>query len=299
MISHSKCFDLIKIIPGAEPWASIVKNVIESVGSTTDRIAEYKTPDTEERKRDLEIALAKYPRRIVVLIDEIDRLFPVEVFEMLRIVKAVGDLPKIGYVLAWQPSYIRLALEKPNVPQAEKHLDKIVQVRFPVPPLSYSMRLKSMGEGLRNLPVDTLKAYFSNGELRLPLAFYHGLSDLIETPRDVVRLYNILQTIEVEQREEIHLADIIVLAAIMIKAPLVYEFLSKSPEAFVDRRLGARNFFNQEGELIQAHSKARNDAIDRSASPRPLRELVEWLFPKVRADEGKFGLSTLVLSKGI
>lgn len=298
LIAYSKGFDLLKLIPGAEPWASIAKSVMESVGNTTESIAEYKTPDIEERKQELEKALSKYPTRIIVLIDDIDRLFPAEVFEMIRIVKAVGDLPNIGYVLAWDSSYVSLALEKLNVPHSERYLDKVVQVRLPVPPLSYSMRMAIMEQGLRNLPKDALKEYFHDSEERLPLAFHHGLSDLIETPRDVVRLYDIVQTIEVGLRGEIHLADIIVLAAIMIKAPLVYELLSKSPEAFVGRRPGGRNFFNKEEELIQSHAKARNDAIDSSTSPRALRELIEWLFPKVCIGEDRFGFSAPSFTEG-
>lgn len=298
LLAYSKGFDLLKLIPGAEPWASIVKSVMESVGTTTESIAEYKTPDIEERKQELEKALAKYSRRIIVLIDDIDRLFPAEVFEMVRIVKAVGDLPNIGYVLAWDSSYVSLALEKLKVPHSERHLDKVVQVRLPIPPLSYSMRMAIMEQGLRNLPHDALKEYFHNSDERLPLAFYHGLSDLIETPRDVVRLYDIVQTIEVGLRGEIHLADIIALAAIMIKAPLVYELLSKSPEAFVGRRPGGKNFLSKEEELIQAHAKARNDAIDKSSSPRAARELIEWLFPKICIGEAKFGFSAPSFTEG-
>jgi predicted KAP-like P-loop ATPase len=87
--TYSKAFDVLKLIPGAEPWASIVKSVVESMGNATEAVADYKTPDIEARKEALEQALRKFPRRIVVFVDDIDRLFPAEAFEMVRIVKAV------------------------------------------------------------------------------------------------------------------------------------------------------------------------------------------------------------------
>src|SRR5450759_3360248 len=36
--SYAKAFDVLKLIPGAEPWATIVKSVFESVGKATGAI---------------------------------------------------------------------------------------------------------------------------------------------------------------------------------------------------------------------------------------------------------------------
>ena len=59
-----------------------------------------------------------------MLIDDIDRLYPQEVFEMVRIIKAVGDLPNVGYVLALDPAYVGKSLASLNVPFADTYLDK-------------------------------------------------------------------------------------------------------------------------------------------------------------------------------
>ena len=42
--AYAKVFDLVKLIPGAEPWASMIKSVVEAAGNATDAISEYKTP---------------------------------------------------------------------------------------------------------------------------------------------------------------------------------------------------------------------------------------------------------------
>jgi predicted KAP-like P-loop ATPase len=52
--TYSKAFDVLKLIPGAEPWASMIKSVVEAVGETTSAVADYKTPDIEARKSALE-----------------------------------------------------------------------------------------------------------------------------------------------------------------------------------------------------------------------------------------------------
>lgn len=296
--TYGKAFDILKLIPGAEPWSSMVKAVFESVSDATDSLAEYKTPDIETRKEAVENALRKYSRRIVVLIDDLDRLFPAEVFEMVRIVKAVGDLPNIGYVLAWDPSYVSAALEKLHVPFATTYLDKVVQVRLPIPPLSLSMRTEMMDELLSDLPTEALRTYFPNGEERLPLLFHHGLSELIETPRDVVRLHDVVKTIEPGLRGEIHLADIIGLACLMTKAPDVYQLLHRVPQAFVGRRPGARTVFEKAEDVIKEFENERAQAFAACYLQRAIRELVHWLFPLVPENDDGHTQDTAIFIEG-
>lgn len=227
--TYSKAFDVLKLIPGAEPWASIIKSVVESVGNTSEAVFDYKTPDIEARKLALENALRKFPRRIVVLLDDLDRLYPAEAYEMVRIIKAVGDLPNVGYVLAWDEKYVSAALDKLSVPFAATYLDKVVQVRLPVPPLSFPQRVALMNKSLVRLAKGALAQHFKGGEERLGLLFHHGLSELIEQPRDVVRLFDVVCSIEPGMRGEIHLADILGMAILMIKAPP--RFRTAQPDA--------------------------------------------------------------------
>jgi KAP family P-loop domain len=231
------------------------------------------------------------------LIDDIDRLFPAEAFEMVRIVKAVGDLPNVGYVLAWDAAYVCAALEKLNVPFAETYLDKIVQVRLPIPPLSFPMRVELMNKGLRRLPDDSHKSYFPNGDERNGMMFHYGLNDLMEQPRDVIRLFDTVASIEPGLRGEIHLADIIGLACLMTKAPKVYELLHRTPQAFVGRRPGAKSTLQKAEEVIAEHSKSMNAAIDSSPQPIGLRKLVYWLFPKVATGEDAFTFDRTVFTE--
>lgn len=296
--SYAKAFDVLKLIPGAEPWASMVKAVVESMGNATEAVADYQTPDIEARKQALEQALRKFPRRIVVFVDDLDRLFPAEAFEMVRIVKAVGDLPNVGYVLAWDASYVSTALDNLKVPHAATYLDKIVQVRLPIPPLSLSMRVGLMNNGLNSLPEDAHKPHLPNGEDRHALLFHHGLSELMEQPRDVVRLFDVVRTIEPGLRGEIHLADIIGLACLMTKAAKVYELLHRMPQAFVGRRPGSQPGMGKPEDVVKEYAEVRDAAIAACAMPNAVRDLVCWLFPLVAKSEDAFTFSRVVFVEG-
>lgn len=284
--TYSKAFDVLKLIPGAEPWASIIKSVVESVGNASEAVFDYKTPDIEARKVDLENALRKYPRRIVVLLDDLDRLYPAEAYEMVRIIKAVGDLPNVGYVLAWDEKYVSAALDKLSVPFAATYLDKVVQVRLPVPPLSFPQRVTLMNKALGRLAKEAQDSHFPGNDERLGALFHNGLSELIEQPRDIVRLFDVVCSIEPGLRGEIHLADIFGLATLMIKAPAVFELLNRTPQAFVGRRPGSRTEFRDVKEVVQLHLTERDLAIDRYPHAKAIRDVVHLLFPQTaKADE--------------
>lgn len=284
--TYSKAFDVLKLIPGAEPWASIVKSVVESVGNASEAVSDYKTPDIEARKAALENALRKFPQRIVVLLDDLDRLYPAEAYEMVRIVKAVGDLPNVGYVLAWDEKYVSAALDKLSVPFAATYLDKVVQVRLPVPPLSFPQRVILMNKALGRLAKEAHDSHFPGDEERLGSLFHNGLSELIEQPRDVVRLFDVVCSIEPGLRGEIHLADIFGLATLMIKAPAVFELLNRTPQAFVGRRPGSRTEFRDVKEVVEHYAAERDVAIDRYPHAKAVRDVVHWLFPQTaKADE--------------
>lgn len=296
--TYSKAFDVLKIIPGAEPWASIVKSVVESVGDASEAVFDYKTPDIEARKLALEKALRSFPKRIVVLLDDLDRLYPAEAYEMVRIIKAVGDLPNVGYVLAWDEKYVSAALEKLHVPFAGAYLDKVVQVRLPVPPLSFPQRVALMNKALGRLGQEALQPHFPRGEERLGLLFHQGLSELIEQPRDVVRLFDVVCSIEPGLRGEIHLADILGLASLMIKAPAVFELLNRMPQAFVGRRPGVSVELREAQKVLKEYAAERDVVINQYANGKAVRDLVHWLFPKTAEADDAFTFGHIDFAEG-
>lgn len=288
--AYSKVFDLVKLIPGAEPWASMIKSVVEAAGDATDAVSEYKTPDIEAYKLRVEEALRKFDRPIIVFIDDIDRLFPLEVFEMVRIIKAVGGLPRLGYVVAWDSVYVSSALEKLGVPQAASYLDKIVQVRMPLPSLSLAARKKLVNDALDGIDPEALHPRFRNQEKRLGTLYHSGLRDLLDQPRDIARVFNAVRMMEPLLRDEIVFADILGLAALSVKAPAVFDLIRKKPRLFVGSLAGDVTFLKKPAEVIKEGEGARHTAYEASGVASAAQRVVHFLFPDVASAEGSFSL---------
>lgn len=278
--AYSHVFDVIKIISGAEPYASFVKSAFAAVGELFGAVSDYKTPDIESRKQKVEKALREFGRPIIVFIDDIDRLFPNEVFEMVRIIKAVGDLPNVGYVLAWDPKYVQKSLECVSVPQSSTYIDKIVQLRMSLPALSIVAKETLINEILGGLAPEALEDYFPDDRTRLSLLYFSGLRELVERPRDVVRIFNVLAAIEPPLRGEITLADIFGLATLMVKAPAVFDLLHKNPRWFVGHLPRDIITKDKSEEIIKRGTEQRDAAYEACGQPDAVRELTEFLFPR-------------------
>lgn len=296
--SYAKVFDAVKLIPGAEPWASILKSVFESVGESAGAISEYKTPDIEIQKQRVEAVLSTFARPIIVFIDDIDRLFPLEVFEMIRIVKAVGGLPNIGYVLAWDPAYASAALAAANVPQAASYLDKVVQVRLPLPNLSISARNKLINRALDEMHPEAVKSYFDGSDDNLSLLYFNGFRELLEQPRDVSRVFNTVKVIEPSLRGEIVFADIVGLSALMVKAAPVFELLRKHPSYFVGPLPNDVALPNKEAATVNSVGDKCTAAYESCALPNDVRRLVHFLFPHVAGSGDDFSVSRSLSVEG-
>ncbi|CAN7262935.1 KAP family NTPase [Acidovorax delafieldii] len=288
--AYAKVFDLVKLIPGAEPWASMIKSVVDAAGDATESISEYKTPDVEAFKLRVEVALRKFDRPIIVFIDDIDRLFPSEVFEMVRIIKAVGGLPHLGYVVAWDASYVSGALDGLGVPYAANYLDKVVQVRMPLPSLSLVARRRLIDKALEELDVEALRPRFPNQDRRLGSLYHSGLRDLLDQPRDIARVFNAVRMMEPLLRDEVVFSDILGLATLSVKAPAVFELLRKKPRLFVGGQPDDSSVMEKPEEVIKQGNEERNRAYEASGNRRAAQKVVHFLFFRVADAEDSYSL---------
>lgn len=289
LMAYANAFDVIKLLPGSEPWASLAKSAFSGVGVFLSAVFNLKKTDIETRKNEVQAALVEFPRPIIVIIDDIDRLFPLEVYEMIRIIKAVGNLRNVGYVLAWDASYVCAALDKASVPDSKGYLDKIVQVRMAVPNMSPSARRRLLNAALDELPRQAMAEYFSRRSDRVSEVYFSGLRDLLEHPRDVIRVTNTMRLIEPSLRGEIVFADILGLAALKVKAPSVYDLLRKEPKLFVGALPQEINLPNQSEEVLLGGRIAREHAYQLCTRPAAVKDLVQFLFPQVAHSDGGTG----------
>jgi len=184
LLAYSKVFNVMKWIPGAEPWASVIEKVLSGVGSATEKIGELKNLNLDKKRTAVVSALKKIKRPIVVFIDDLDRLPPDEVFQMIRAVKAITDFPRTSFLIAFERHYIENSLTLYGIDDSGSYLDKIIQVRLHLPLIAEDdLHLLAVSE-LQNLSETNLTLLFEGDQNRLSEIYNFSVKPLIRTPRE-------------------------------------------------------------------------------------------------------------------
>jgi len=292
LLSYSKVFDVLKFIPGAEPWATIVEKVVTGVGAATGKIGELKELNISQKRDSVMKALGKIAKPIIVFIDDLDRLPPSEVFQMIRTVKAIADFPRTSFLLAFERSYVENSLLQHGIRDASAYLDKIVQVRLHLPLIdAKDLHTLSVVE-LENLASIDLTSFFEEDKARLSEVYQLSVKPLLRTPREVKRVFNRLRFVEPSLRQDICFTDIFALEVLAIKAPYVYEHIRSCPWAYHGREPDYKFGLSKPEEVIERHKDeriARTNQVpeeDRSY----VIELTHTLFPMI--DSGFHGGAT-------
>lgn len=88
----------------------------------------------EKTFRKLSKALAAQSKRFLIIIDDIDRLAPEEALAIFRLVKSVGRLPNVMYLLVFDRTLADAMVNERHPSEGPHFLEKIIQASFELPP---------------------------------------------------------------------------------------------------------------------------------------------------------------------
>ncbi|MFM5473707.1 P-loop NTPase fold protein [Aeromonas veronii] len=282
LIAYSSLFSVAKLVPGAEPWASIIEKVLSKFGSSTKKIAELKKLDLLGKKKAVVAAIEKIKTPIVVIIDDIDRLTPSETFQVLRLVKAVADFSGTSFLLAFDSNYITSVLDKNDIVNASEYINKIVQLRIPLPVISERGMNELANSELANLSDKNLTDRFETDQERLSWIYHNYFKRLINNPRELKRCFNHLRFVLEQVEGQVCFSDIFSLSIIATKANSIYEHIKKTPEAYIGKRFSNDGIMIDNPEdIVKSFSEERNDLLkEYSGRDRKLLEgLLGDIFP--------------------
>lgn len=203
---------------------------IKSAGKAAEKKVE--TAPLPELKDNLVRSLKELGHRFVVTIDDVDRLEPSEVIEVLRLVRSVADFPNVIYLLCYDSAILAHSIKKAaNVKSGQSYLEKIVQLTIMVPtPEAFELRQWFTDD------LHEIASPKSEDELsRLRTVIDHEGGRLLQTPRAVVRALDSIRFFWPPLREVGgDLADLVWLQLIKDGKPQLYRWIEEySAEAAV------------------------------------------------------------------
>lgn len=110
-------------------------------------------------------------KKLLVIIDDIDRLLPNQLLQIFQLVKSVGDLKNIVYVLSFDKAIVNKNLENAFVYSPEKYLEKIIQISFDIPRISVKNIQTYFKNSLKELGIDIIKSVGEGKYEYLPCSY--------------------------------------------------------------------------------------------------------------------------------
>jgi len=128
-------------------------------------------------------------KRILVIIDDLDRLTDEDIYLVIRMVKAVASLPRIHFLLLYDRPQIEAALERQCADIGTSYIAKIVQLERTLPFIPKSDLMNMVEEA-----IFSVRSPFNLKESphidRLQDLYRNAWSHILKTPRDWNRFAN-------------------------------------------------------------------------------------------------------------
>ncbi|MDY3556172.1 P-loop NTPase fold protein [Gemmata sp. JC717] len=260
------------LIPVIGEYAKLAQEAAASASDMTKQYADALASDLEAIRKEINELLGQLPHRIVIVMDDIDRLTAGEIGQLFSILKAVADFSKTVYVLAYDERVVRRAIKSTLGVSGKTYLEKIVQlpIDLPAPDRTtlHQLFLEQLQELLGGVP-ESASATTDFGNI-----FHDGLKHFLVTPRACKRLVNVLRFTLPPLRGEVYWPDAVGVACLTAFAPQVVRAITTHAERFV----GHSDHGEGRKEAEQFHKRCLGsvNALDRTA----VEGIVRRLFPK-------------------
>lgn len=230
------------VLTGVYLLVGFGRKYLEKMADFYDRRADKGNKPLAALKKELAEHLSQRGKKLLVVIDDIDRLPHEEIRLIFRLIKSNSDLPNTMYLLAFDRDVIEQNLEEQRGVSGKDYLEKIVQVGFDIPFVQDEKVLKvlltELDEILATLP-DSYNEYWDS---EYWMNVYHsGFRFFFGNIRTIKRYINSLEfNISMLQDKntapEVNPVDFFAIEAIRVFCPDFHHFIKTHKELFTSTR---------------------------------------------------------------
>ena len=271
--AYSDALEFAEVIPQIGSIASILK----ITGKFTGKKLQDKKQDNSisSTKDKLIKALKSQHKKIIVIIDDIDRLTNEQIRLVFQLVNQVAGFPNMIYLLSMDKDVVVRALESIQECNGEEYLEKIIQVPFFIPKVNI--------EKVHNLFFYKLDEIIKEKEIiNLDLDYWrkiynYSIKPFINSIRDVNRIINSFKFKYNIVFEEVNFIDMIAITVIQVMKPEIYQWIIENQELIC----GGSNDY--QGVVYAEQEKKKENYIQEFSSigGEEALKAVAGLFPKL------------------
>jgi predicted KAP-like P-loop ATPase len=264
---------------------ALTSTSLASVGlEKTVRIVEkhLKTSGLGQIKNRIEKKVKDYGKRVIIIVDDVDRLDKDEVFQLFKLIKIIADFKGVTYLVAFDDEAVAAALNDrfgsaKSSRGGHEFLEKIIQVPLHLPLIQH--------ETLDLEVLNGVDAVLKENDIEISEEevndFRHiydqALSPLMKTPRTVNRYLNSLKFTVPLVKGEVNIADFLIVEALRLFYPNLYARLR------LEKQLLTGTLYHLYLRLDRENDKEEaKKLVDKLIEDEPIvKEIIKSLFPAI------------------
>ena len=211
-----KYLEVLDEVPVLNKYSKFINKIIKKTKSI---------PSLENTKGALTEALKNLKKKILVVIDDVDRLNDSQVKDIFQLVKQIGDLPNILYVLSMDKQRVVKALDHFQEGNGEEYLEKIIQLPFILPEISED----DLRSAFFKMMEDSIKSNFEDSiswdQDYIGKVYADCVSPYVRNLRDISRIMNVFLNKLSIFKDSICIEDLIALSALEVLEPNLYHWI--------------------------------------------------------------------------
>lgn len=271
--NYLEALDILTLIPGFNHTVvGIIKTFIKFFRKNNESL------DLEANKKLLEKQLLAINKKIIVVIDDLDRLTNIQIRETFQLVKQVADFPNLIYILSMDREVVARALTEVQNIDGNEYLEKIVQIPFEIPEIGK--------DKLQNILNNKIEKIIDSSSDKIELninywskVYFKCIEPYINTIRDVNRVINTFQFRFPVLKQETCFEDLFAITVLEVLDPKLYKWIRKNKRLLLGMLTIERYFTDDVGynkELI------KNEFKNKGINEENAIIILSTLFPEFK-----------------
>ena len=192
----------------------------------SEKLFDSDSPSVIELKKSLNKDLVELDYKILVIIDDIDRLTDDNIRKIFNLIASIANFDNVIYLLAYDKNIVVKALEESQRYSSEKYLEKIIQLPITIPKITNKEIKILFNYYINKMMEDSL---ITNEEISSLSNYYYLMSDYFRNIRDLKRYFNILYLYLPTVRNEVDIVDFMVITLIQLFENNIYHLIKNNP----------------------------------------------------------------------
>lgn len=269
---YADCLDVLSwVLPLGGSVANILKPIAKAKGADLMEV-----PNLASRKEQLENTLRDIDQKLIVVIDDIDRLTNSQIRDIFHLAKQVGNFPNIVYILSMDREIVCRALQEIHNIDGHEYLEKIIQIPFEIPKISKSKVHKYLFNQLDKIIDDTSNDTIIDDSY-WGRVFVNCVSPYIDNLRAINRLTNVFRFKYQALYQEVSVEDMIGITTLEVLEPKLYKWIYNNKEVLCNS-IGY-NISRNTGTNVEYRERFYDEFKGINIDPDKSIQCVSTMFP--------------------